>query len=100
MTKIDLDPVSVALGLGIGMLVSVYLIPKAKAVRVNPGIQKDSSKVATMCQVKDIEDMVKDSGVKAYCRCWRSKNFPYCDGSHTSYNKDFDDNVGPLVIKK
>eukprot|EP00539_Tryblionella_compressa_P022062 CAMPEP_0178885454 /NCGR_PEP_ID=MMETSP0747-20121128/15372_1 /TAXON_ID=913974 /ORGANISM="Nitzschia punctata, Strain CCMP561" /LENGTH=55 /DNA_ID=CAMNT_0020554149 /DNA_START=27 /DNA_END=194 /DNA_ORIENTATION=- len=55
-----------------------------------------------MCQIKDIEDMVNESdkGVKAYCRCWRSKSFPYCDGSHVQYNKEFDDNTGPLVIKK
>jgi CDGSH-type Zn-finger protein len=32
------------------------------------------------------------------CRCWRSKKFPMCDGSHAAYNKETGDNVGPLVV--
>jgi CDGSH-type Zn-finger protein len=122
------DPFSIALGLGVGMLISQLLLPKPKvistgrpknmstylllpylmyfvfstkdhshmlcslylslpnfkkAVKVNPAVEKDSPKIATICQLKDIEDLVNGSekGVKAYCRCWRSKSFPYCDGS-------------------
>ena len=26
--------------------------------------------------------------------------FPRCDGSHTKYNKETGDNVGPLVLKR
>lgn len=54
-----------------------------------------------MCPIKDIEDAVSksDKGVVAYCRCWRSKTFPYCDGSHVKHNKSTGDNTGPLVIK-
>ena len=28
------------------------------------------------------------------CRCWRSKKFPLCDGSHN----DMEDGKGPVVI--
>ncbi|CAK9296541.1 unnamed protein product [Gordionus sp. m RMFG-2023] len=47
--------------------------------------------------VFDIEDLAKDN---AFCRCWRSKIFPYCDGSHNEHNQNSCDNVGPLIIKK
>ena len=52
--------------------------------------------------LKDIEDAVtaSDKGVVTYCRCWRSKTFPMCDGSHVKHNKETGDNTGPLVIKK
>lgn len=33
-----------------------------------------------------------------YCRCWKSKKFPYCDGSHREYNAETGDNLGPMVI--
>ncbi|KAK4533745.1 hypothetical protein CCYA_CCYA19G4627 [Cyanidiococcus yangmingshanensis] len=32
------------------------------------------------------------------CRCWQSKKFPMCDGSHATYNKETGDSVGPLVV--
>ena len=35
-----------------------------------------------------------------FCRCWKSKKFPYCDGSHTKHNEETGDNVGPLIVKK
>lgn len=34
----------------------------------------------------------------AYCRCWKSKKFPYCDGTHTQHNQSQGDRVGPLVM--
>lgn len=34
------------------------------------------------------------------CRCWKSKTFPYCDGSHVKHNKETGDNVGPLIVKQ
>ena len=100
----SIDPTSLAIGLGIGFAVAFVLLPGASASNqpINASIQKDSPKVATMCTVQDIEDLVgaSDKGVKAYCRCWKSKDFPYCDGAHVKHNKDCRDNVGPLVVKK
>lgn len=32
------------------------------------------------------------------CRCWQSKKFPLCDGSHNAFNKETGSHVGPLVI--
>ncbi|VCW67544.1 unnamed protein product, partial [Gulo gulo] len=34
-----------------------------------------------------------------YCRCWRSKGFPFGDGFHTKHNEGTGDNLGPLIIK-
>jgi CDGSH-type Zn-finger protein len=45
---------------------------------------------------EDIEDL---GDKKCYCRCWRSKNFPYCDGSHNKHNEETGDNVGPLIVE-
>lgn len=45
----------------------------------------------------DIEELGDST---AFCRCWRSSKFPYCDGAHNSYNISCGDNVGPLLIKK
>ena len=34
----------------------------------------------------------------AFCRCWKSKKFPYCDGAHREHNEKCGDCVGPLVV--
>lgn len=61
---------------------------------VNPGVDKSNPKIVTSV---DIEDL----GNKAvFCRCWRSKKFPYCDGSHNAHNEECGDNVGPLIVKR
>ncbi|PXF46479.1 CDGSH iron-sulfur domain-containing protein 1 [Gracilariopsis chorda] len=47
--------------------------------------------------MKEIYPVV--AGSKApVCRCWQSKKFPLCDGSHNAYNKETGSHVGPLVI--
>ena len=96
----SLDPLSIAVGVGIGAILSILLGRKSSGI-CNPSIMKSEPKVATVCPLKDIEDAVSksDKGVVAYCRCWRSKKFPYCDGSHMKFNKESGDNTGPLVVK-
>ncbi|XP_014895968.1 CDGSH iron-sulfur domain-containing protein 1 [Poecilia latipinna] len=78
-----------------GFLVSRYLSSRSsKKHSVNAYINKDSPKVVHSFDMEDI-------GSKAvYCRCWRSKKFPYCDGAHTRHNEETGDNVGPLIIKR
>ena len=67
-------------------------VPGFKPAPCNPGIRKEDGKVVNTI---DIEDM-GDKGV--FCRCWKSKKFPYCDGSHNKHNEECGDNVGPLII--
>lgn len=100
----SLDPVSIAVGVGIGAILVLLFGGGGKSSngQINLEIQKDQAKVATVCPLKDIEDLVdsSDKDVVAYCRCWKSKTFPKCDGSHVKHNKETGDNTGPLVIKK
>lgn len=65
-----------------------------KSSMVNPAIKKDEPKVVDSI---DVEDLGNKS---VFCRCWRSKKFPYCDGSHVKHNKECNDNVGPLIIQR
>lgn len=101
---LSIDPVSIAIGIGIGFLLANLMMSlvQPKAVLVNPAIEKDNPKVSTSCTVKDIEDLVNNSkkGKVSYCRCWRSTKFPYCDGAHREYNERCGDNTGPLTITK
>ncbi|XP_023124604.1 CDGSH iron-sulfur domain-containing protein 1 [Amphiprion ocellaris] len=87
-------PVAVVAAIG-GFLVSHYLSRRGcKKGQVNASISKDSPKVVHSFDMEDI-------GTKAvYCRCWKSKKFPYCDGAHAKHNEETGDNVGPLIIKK
>ncbi|KAJ6651244.1 hypothetical protein lerEdw1_021158 [Lerista edwardsae] len=67
---------------------------KCSNAMVNLQIQKDNPKVVHAFDMEDLGDKA------VYCRCWRSKKFPLCDGSHTKHNEDTGDNVGPLIIKR
>jgi CDGSH-type Zn-finger protein len=31
-----------------------------------------------------VEDLPKKA---VFCRCWKSKKFPYCDGAHVKHNQ-------------
>lgn len=45
------------------------------------------------------EEVPRESKKTAYCRCWKSKKMPLCDGSHRDYNSKYGDNLGPLIIQ-
>merc|ERR1712087_875186 len=62
--------------------------------RVNTTIKLDQDKVVDKV---DMEDIAKDGMLKV-CRCWKSKTFPLCDGSHVAHNKECNDNVGPALV--
>ncbi len=54
-----------------------------------------------MALLADLQEKLAASGKPvAYCRCWKSKTFPLCDGSHNDWNKETGDNVAPLVVKE
>nr|XP_032805909.1 CDGSH iron-sulfur domain-containing protein 1-like [Petromyzon marinus] len=63
-----------------------------KECQANPGLDKDNPKVVHAIDVEDLGEKA------AFCRCWRSKKFPYCDGAHAKHNETTGDNVGPLII--
>ncbi|THD18068.1 Zinc finger CDGSH domain-containing protein 1 [Fasciola hepatica] len=60
---------------------------------INLDINKHLNKCATVVDVESIDKKT------AYCRCWRSAKFPFCDGAHNKHNEETGDNVGPLVIE-
>ncbi|XP_018568963.1 CDGSH iron-sulfur domain-containing protein 2 homolog [Anoplophora glabripennis] len=66
----------------------------AASGKINPCILKTSNKVVDSVDVEDITDKA------VFCRCWRSKNWPYCDGSHGNHNKETGDNVGPIIVQR
>ncbi|KAK3091058.1 hypothetical protein FSP39_016811 [Pinctada imbricata] len=68
--------------------------PPEKKTPVNLKVMKETGKVVNMVDIEDLGDKV------SYCRCWRSKKFPLCDGSHNKHNEETGDNVGPLVLKR
>ncbi|XP_014795913.1 PREDICTED: CDGSH iron-sulfur domain-containing protein 1 isoform X1 [Calidris pugnax] len=89
--------VSLAAGAAaVGYLAYKKFLSKDKCCKavVNPNIQKDNPKVVHAFDMEDLGDKA------VYCRCWRSKKFPLCDGSHTKHNEETGDNVGPLIIKR
>lgn len=85
-----------ALVAGVGGFLVGYCLQKrcSKKEMVNRTISKDSPKVVHSFDMEDI-------GTKAvYCRCWKSKKFPFCDGAHAKHNEETGDNVGPLIVLK
>uniref|UniRef100_H2RF39 CDGSH iron-sulfur domain-containing protein 2 n=1 Tax=Pan troglodytes TaxID=9598 RepID=H2RF39_PANTR len=82
----------------LGYLAVRPFLPKKKQQKdslINLKIQKENPKVVNEINIEDL-CLTK----AAYCRCWRSKTFPTCDGSHNKHNELTGDNVGPLILKK
>uniref|UniRef100_A0A7N5K1R5 CDGSH iron-sulfur domain-containing protein 2 n=1 Tax=Ailuropoda melanoleuca TaxID=9646 RepID=A0A7N5K1R5_AILME len=82
----------------LGYLAIRPFLPKKKQQKdslINLKIQKENPKVVNEINIEDL-CLTK----AAYCRYWRSKTFPACDGSHNRYNELTGDNVGPLILKK
>uniref|UniRef100_A0A8C9HA17 Iron-binding zinc finger CDGSH type domain-containing protein n=1 Tax=Piliocolobus tephrosceles TaxID=591936 RepID=A0A8C9HA17_9PRIM len=71
-----------------------YVQDHRNKAMINLHIQKDNPKIV---HAFDMEDLGHKT---VYCRCWRSKKFPFCDGSHTKHKEETGVNVRPLIIKK
>ncbi|XP_015779473.1 PREDICTED: CDGSH iron-sulfur domain-containing protein 2 homolog A-like [Acropora digitifera] len=97
---VQLVPFVVTTSVVVYLVVSALLPSNSKPPKkpdedwVNKTILKDKEKVADIIEIEDLGDKT------VYCRCWKSKKFPLCDGSHNQHNKETGDNVGPLVLKR
>eukprot|EP00057_Strongylocentrotus_purpuratus_P004003 XP_003727814.1 PREDICTED: CDGSH iron-sulfur domain-containing protein 2 homolog A isoform X1 [Strongylocentrotus purpuratus] len=83
--------------LGAVIVLTVMQIRRGKCSgngQVNQSVEKDKAKVVHAFDIEDLGDK------EAFCRCWRSKTFPKCDGSHVGHNKATGDNVGPLCLSR
>ncbi|BFF91852.1 CDGSH iron-sulfur domain-containing protein 2 homolog [Drosophila madeirensis] len=92
-----IPPTVVVAGLGYTSYLAFFSDARCsdkKSGLCNSLIRKNEAKVVTMVDVEDIADKA------AFCRCWKTKNWPYCDGSHAEHNKVTGDNVGPIVVKR
>lgn len=101
LSKVTIDPMVVSwLGTAVAVGWAAYLTysnTKSKNTGKSPinlEIKKDQAKVVDSFDVEDLGNK------EVFCRCWRSKKFPYCDGSHGAHNKECGDNIGPLIIQK
>mmetsp|Transcript_5777 Transcript_5777/g.10921 ORF Transcript_5777/g.10921 Transcript_5777/m.10921 type:complete len:96 (-) Transcript_5777:102-389(-) len=66
-------------------------VTSQNAGKINDTVDLESPKVVT-------NEALAPGSKKVYCRCWKSKTFPYCDGGHVKHNEEFGDNVGPLIV--
>lgn len=101
--RTGIDPMVVSwIGTAIAVGYAAYLTystakdkkTSVKGNLINLNLKKDQPKVV---DTFDVEDLGNKS---VFCRCWKSKKFPYCDGAHAAHNKECGDNVGPLIIQK
>lgn len=61
--------------------------------------EEQKSPVLNTTNAPDRHSQTLDNSEKvAFCRCWQSQNFPYCDGSHRKVNEETGSNVGPVVV--
>lgn len=53
----------------------------------------------TSSSTTDMREMLRSvSDVVALCTCQQSKDFPYCDGTHNTFNKATNSNMQPLYL--
>ena len=58
----------------------------------------EPTKRVEIIDIEDIKEHVLATGEVKFCRCWKSAEFPFCDGSHDGHNLACGDNTGPVVI--
>jgi len=71
------------------------LANKNSKSRINNAVKLEVEKVVDVVKISEFDD----GQAKYYCRCWKSKKFPFCDGAHAKHNKETGDNIGPLAVK-
>ncbi|KAL7055872.1 hypothetical protein AAHC03_022950 [Spirometra sp. Aus1] len=76
---------------------SVYFTTRSLCSKHSDHINRCYKKEQAKCV--DIVDIESIDQKKAFCRCWLSSKFPYCDGTHNKHNEQTGDNVGPLIIE-
>lgn len=102
LSKTGVDPMVVSwIGTALAVGYAAYVTYSNAKLRgasvkspINTKVKKDQPKVV---DTFDVEDLGNKS---VFCRCWKSKKFPYCDGAHAAHNKECGDNVGPLIVQK
>lgn len=88
----DMIPLTNQRRLDLYQVVDKTMESGSKDNRVNTAYKLDSTKVAETFDVSEL-------GTKTvFCRCWKSKKFPLCDGSHGKHNKSCCDNLGPVIV--
>mmetsp|Transcript_27406 Transcript_27406/g.66087 ORF Transcript_27406/g.66087 Transcript_27406/m.66087 type:complete len:105 (+) Transcript_27406:42-356(+) len=97
-SRIALSLVVIAAGVEIGAAfappatgIALRTAPALRMAKINGDQDQEAEKV-----VDNVKLAAGDKGV--YCRCWKSKTFPKCDGAHNKHNEEEGDNVGPLII--
>jgi CDGSH-type Zn-finger protein len=65
---------------------------------INFLIKKNEKKVTDVVDIEDLMNQLQPGKKISFCRCWRSKEWPYCDGLHKEHNECTGDNVGALNI--
>jgi L-lactate dehydrogenase (cytochrome) len=74
--------------------------PRANNYGVASNMPSDAPvKIVDMVDIEDVKAAVGAKGVVSFCRCFNSKSFPLCDGSHGDHNEACGDNTGPVVLK-
>ncbi|KAG5177172.1 CDGSH iron sulfur domain-containing protein 1 [Tribonema minus] len=102
LTENVLKIIVAVLSMAVAILLHLRRSASTSGNRCNHSIQLDNPKVVDKVGFTEIEELpsCKKNGTAVFCRCWKSKNFPYCDGSHATHNRETGDNVGPLIIAK